>query len=153
MFFMINAWGMAMSGLLTVDQFIIELRSGKNDHALAAIDKMRKQGWLSDGSLAGVNLWGANLAGANLEGANLIGVNLSAANLTNVNLHLACLNKARLVGANLSGANLYETQFVGTSLRSVEFSEDTILPNGKHWTPDTDIAKFFDGAMYVSYSD
>lgn len=140
-----------MSGLLTVDELIVELRSGKNNRALAAIDKLRKYGWLSDGSLAGVNLWGANLAGANLERANLVGVNLSAANLSNVNLNLASLNKARLVGADLSGANLYEAQIVGTSLQSVIFDEHTILPDGNRWTLATNIAKFADGEVYLTH--
>jgi len=79
--------------------------------------------------LLGVNLEGANVEGAHLEGANLGGSNLEAANLEG-----AFLGAANLEGANLQRAVLGE----GT------FDENTTLPDGTKWTPDTDMARFTD---------
>ncbi len=132
---------------------IQDLRSGKNDRTLQAIDKLRKLDLLSDGSLAGVNLWGANLAGANMQRANLIGVNLSAANLSGVDFRLACLNKVRLAGADLRGANLSNAQLMGTSLNNSTCDETTILPSGEHWTPDVKFEMTESIKVHLDYND
>jgi len=74
---------------------------------------------LIDSEKTVINLGGANLAWANLAWANLVGANL--------------------VGAYLRGAYLERAWLKGAQL-----SEDSILPDGTKWTPDTDIARFTD---------
>ncbi len=82
--------------------------------------------------LQGADLSGANLTNTFLREANLEGVDFSHANLTEANLRNTNLKRADLSGANMQGAKL-----IGTML-----NETTILPNGSHWTPDTDLTKF-----------
>ncbi|MEM9955053.1 MAG: pentapeptide repeat-containing protein [Chloroflexota bacterium] len=105
---------------------IIQMRSKDNATALSAIERLRSNNWLQDGSLINANLEGANLQGANLSGANLKGVrldgaNLEGADLSDANLERANLNKANLKKAKLFKANLSRTksefvQMVGANL-------------------------------------
>jgi hypothetical protein len=97
------------------EQLVRDASSRVNDVAINAIHQMRKRNWLegdNNGLLSGTDLRGANLQGADLRDANLQG--------------------AKLFGAELQGADL------GVA----EFDEHTILPDGLHWTPDTDLTKF-----------
>jgi uncharacterized protein YjbI with pentapeptide repeats len=122
---------------------------------------------LQGASLGGANLQGANLVGANLQGARLSGANLQGADLKYANLQraqlweaklqrshlwIANLQGANLVGANLQGAELYQVNLQqavlvranlqGAKLQSAVFDEDTLLPDGTRWTPDTDMTQF-----------
>lgn len=81
---------------------------------------------LSGTDLNGAILFRAYLSGANLSGANLIEANLIEANLIGANLSRADLSGANLRGANLGGANL----------------RGSILPDGRTWTPETDMSVF-----------
>jgi len=126
---------------------------------------------LQESLIAGANLQGAKLSGANLQGANLHSINLKGAQLTDANLQDTWLNDANLQGANLSGANLQNAwlsvcicgeppanlqaanlsganlsgaNLEGTTLTDALLDENTILPDGTNWTPDTDIARFTD---------
>jgi uncharacterized protein YjbI with pentapeptide repeats len=104
---------------------------------------------LQEADLIWANLQGANLAGASLQGARLGGANLQEAYLSEADLqeaHLggadlqeACLTKTNLQGANLSKANL-----LGAGLVNAILSEDTTLPDGTKWTPNTAMARFTD---------
>ena len=138
---------------------IAQMRSQVQDVAIAAAEELRRRGWLTDGSLRGANLFEANLQGVGLYQADLRGANLGLANLqeadlfmTNLqgttlsaaNLQGAHLAGANLQGAHLAGANLQEAGLLGAYLQGAEFNEDTTLPDGRPWTPDTDMARFTD---------
>ncbi len=153
---------------------IMRMGSRVNDTAVSAADELLERGWLRDGSLKGVNLIDANLQGANLINANLQGVVLGGANLFgallaqvdlqegrlgrtnlqgadcwNADLKRAEFWLANLKGANLERANLQGASFLQANLQEVElseawFSENTELPDGTYWTPDTDMTRFTD---------
>ncbi len=90
--------------------------------------------------LTGATLVKTNFQGANLQGAYLLGANLEGACLAGANLRDATLTKAQLQGANLEGANLCKVKFI----MEASFDEQTTLPGGTKWTPDTDMARFTD---------
>jgi hypothetical protein len=128
---------------------IAQLGSSVKDMAVAAAEELERHGWLQDGSLRGADLFRANLQGADLAMADLQGVCLVLANLreaqllgTNLRgaiLYLVDLQEAWLSEADLQGADLTEADLQGAI-----FSEDTTLPDGTKWTPDTDMARFTD---------
>jgi hypothetical protein len=121
---------------------------------------------LSSANLAEANLSSANLAEANLNLANLEGVDfshaylkgtilafahlkeaaLNQANLKRANLVGAYLKGATLIQANLNGADLSEAHLDGAKIGKgwymVSMDETTILPDGSHWTPATDLTQF-----------
>jgi uncharacterized protein YjbI with pentapeptide repeats len=94
------------------------------------------------------------LQNADLQGANLISTDFSDESGEVTNLIEAKLQKALLINANLKGAMLWEAHLEGADLRSavlqganlgkVSFDEETILPDGTHWTPETDTLRFTD---------
>lgn len=101
-----------------------------------------QRSFLSDADLNGAILLEANLAEGDLERGNL-----SSALLTEANLTGARLIGTRLVGADLRGVNLNKADLRGAELKgakiiNVNANEDTILPNGERWTPDTDWTQF-----------
>lgn len=79
----------------------------------------------------------AILSEANLRDADLISTKLRNASLIKVILENAILRGVDLSGAVLSGANLKNAQ-----IEETVFDEKTILPDGKNWTPKTDLARF-----------
>ena len=112
---------------------------------------------LSGSDLEFANLRKANLLHARLKHANLRNAKLQEAQLILVNLRRADLYSANLVGAKLYGsdmqqanfeladlsdADLEETNLVGTDLRLATFNVHTILPDGKRWTPRTDLRRY-----------
>ena len=103
-------------------RLIHELGSRVNDVALRAVEELKKEGWLEDGSLHGAdlrdaNLQGAVLEGANLQGAVLWGANLQGAVLWEANLQGAVFGGANLQGVVFGGANLQGAVFGGANLR------------------------------------
>lgn len=84
--------------------------------------------------LQGADLWDANLEDAVLEGAELQGVNLLGAKL----------KRAMLVAVNLEGTNLVASNLQGTNFDDAFFDQNTRLPDGTYWTPDTDLTRFTD---------
>jgi uncharacterized protein YjbI with pentapeptide repeats len=98
--------------------------------------------------LQGACLVEANLQEADLHEANLRGADLFEANLQEANLKGANLQGADLLGANLRGADLFKANLQGAKLEGsewlvrAEFDENTILPDGSHWTPETDMTRF-----------
>ena len=121
--------------------------------------------------LYGANLTGSNLAFANMKGANLGVANMKGASLSHAHLersfltgtHLeganlnwtylegadlteAHLEGADLMGAHLEGANLFGAYLQGAKIKrnhtKAHMDEATILPDGSHWTPATDLTKF-----------
>jgi len=121
---------------------------------------------LQEADLLGANLAGAYLRYANLQGADLRGAKLQGAILSDTELQEADLWYTNLQGAILSGANLAEADLLGANLAGAilaganlegaillstnqirwdaSFHEDTILPDGTNWTPDTNITRFTD---------
>lgn len=101
--------------------------------------------YLFKADLEGADLEGEDLRNAHLSAANLRGANLRHADLRGAALIDADLRGADLTGADLRGAVLYQTQdapagvYLGTAAL---FDEDTILPDGAHWSPGTDMARF-----------
>ncbi len=170
-------------------RLIAELGSPINDVAKAAAQDLRRDGWLSDGSLEGCqlglsDLTGANLSAANLREANLNGAKLRGANLITANLNGADLNMANLRGADLSLAKLRRVKLRGAKLREADlsgvdlsgaklngaslsdvslynanlneadlseatFNENTVLPDGTKWTPNTDMKQFTEPKIEV----
>lgn len=92
--------------------------------------------------LQGAKMKVANLKRANLDGTNLEGAYLPHANLEETSLGGACLKKANLYFARLGGANLTMASLEGANLIGVSYNRRTILPNGSHWTPGTDMSRF-----------
>lgn len=94
---------------------------GSSDHATAvrAANEMQAEGWLTDGSLAGVDLALANLESAVLKAAVLPAANLTSASLVSANLQQANLAGATLDDCIASGANLKASHLTSASLRSV----------------------------------
>ena len=74
---------------------------------------------------------------ANLRSADLVGFQLQ-----NVDLCGADLRGAKLNGADLTGARLCDEFGFAIIDGTTVFSEDTILPDGSFWTPETDMRKF-----------
>lgn len=155
-------------------RLIRDLGSVVNDVTKHAAEELSTLGWLEDGSLQGadfmaanlqeVNLAFARLHGANLEfarlhGAHLIGADLQEAVLLGARLQGADLRGTRLQGAILMGANLHGAALKGVRLQGAdlrganlekalldgaEFDENTVLPDGSHWAPETDLKRFTD---------
>ncbi len=127
-------------------QLIREAGGQSNETAKAAVDWLRSKDWLEGeiGLLRGVKLESANLSGANLYSANLSGANLYRANLSDANLYSANLSGAELWYADLSGAKLQAANLKGANLGGVHFDENTELPDGTNWTPETNMERFTD---------
>lgn len=138
---------------------IAKMASRNNETALEAVKQLRQRGWLADGSLENADLRRANLDSVNLQyctlsNANLSGASLQSANLRQANLSKADLDNADLRGANLSEANLSDANLSGSYLLGTvlheyyfgeaQLSEETWLPNGESWTPDTDMRQYTD---------
>ncbi len=102
---------------------ILQMGSPDNVLAVEAVRQLCQNGWLTDGSLRGVNLKEANLQGADLESANLQGAILCRANLQGAKLSKANLRHADLYEANLQKANLEEADLQGARLEEANLSE------------------------------
>lgn len=111
-----------------VQQLIHDMGSQVNTIALQAAEELRREGWLTDGSLQGDELLqygaidGVNVGGVELRQCNLQGSDLNNAKLKNADLEYAQLQHADLIGANLIGASLYganlsKAQLIGTYLQ------------------------------------
>lgn len=96
-------------------QLIREMGSPDNGIALRAVEELRAQGWLVDGSLKRANLEGANLKGANLANADLTNAILWSANLEDARMTHAILAGAYLEWTNLKDADLREADLSGVS--------------------------------------
>ncbi|MBK8900266.1 MAG: pentapeptide repeat-containing protein [Anaerolineaceae bacterium] len=97
---------------------ILQMSSPINSVAREAIRMLRTRGWLTDGTLRGINLRWANLQDAYLEGANL----------PDTNLFRARLKGAHLQWSNLEGAKgLKDEQLVHLhNLRGAAMPDGTI---------------------------
>jgi uncharacterized protein YjbI with pentapeptide repeats len=136
---------------------ILDLKSGDKTEYVKALDQLKANHWLVDGSLEKANLAnaklphqelayinlkgaylrnvdfeGAKLVYAELENAVLIDANLRDADLSSCDLENADLKNADLRGASLGGANLK-----GANLTNAKFDHTTkwIKPVGQEQIP------------------
>lgn len=116
--------------------WIAQLGSPDASVSRHAIKILWARGWLQDGSVRGANLWGANIESGDLGGADLQNINFWAANLRNTRLW-SDLRGTNLHAADISGAELSNYRF-----GSATFDETTKLPDGKNWSPETDMGRF-----------
>lgn len=110
-----------------------QMASPDNDFALEAVRIARLQGWLQDGSFAGIGLGSSNLENAHLGEANLTGASFLYANLNGASLWSADLSFSNLAFAdlsqvnakhiNLSGANLDNTTMANADLLSANLAD------------------------------
>lgn len=106
-----------------------------------------RQADLTSADLRNVNLNEAHLEGANLQGANLENAYLGKSGLLQANLkgaHLLAttLKEAHIWQADLRGAYMLYANLEGAKFKDTQFDETTTLPDGKKWTPTTDLRRF-----------
>lgn len=107
------------------EQLIRQLHSYYNPVALQSIEELRVLGYLSDGSLNGLDLRGSDWREANLYEAVLIG-----ADLRNASLH-----HADFARANLKDAQVTEEQLVTTKILWLCIMPDGSLYDGRYNLP------------------
>jgi uncharacterized protein YjbI with pentapeptide repeats len=104
-------------------QLIRELRSPDNGIALRALEEIKANGWLKNGTLRRSDLAGANLEGCDLTGADLQGANLSRANLKDATMLSINLKNATLISADLRNAKLGNIKFEESPFAALVFRE------------------------------
>ena len=100
-----------------MEQLAREMGLKDNAFATKAVKELRAHGWLTDGSLRGIDLGASDLSGADLSNADLINVTLTAANLNR-----AFLSNAKLIGATINGANIENADLRESNLSNVDLS-------------------------------
>lgn len=105
-----------------LQQLIREMGSKNNAFATKAAKELRAYGWLTDGSIQGVDLEAADLSKSDLGHANLSGAALIATNLNGAYLASAILIGATIKGANLEDANLSDADLSDADLRWSDLS-------------------------------
>lgn len=140
-------------------ELLLQLSSPSNDFALEASRQLDQLGWLEDGTLSGTEFSGGNLKGAKFLAADLsrtwwIGAHFEKASLSETKFNEASFTfcffndtdcwrvdfeNAVIASCVFRGANLIDANMCGA-----RFDEGTILPDGKPWTPDTDMTRFTD---------
>jgi|GEM_PF-2361156 len=114
------------------ETLIRQMGSGDNATALNAVNELRADGYLFDGTLQGKTLENASLTGANLVDANLSGTRLRNTDLSD----------AKLMNANLEGADLRYANLENATLLNAHFDSKTILPDEQHWHPAIDMTVY-----------
>lgn len=92
-------------------RLVRELGNEQKGISSRALQELRENGWLSDGSLANADFRNANLSGLDFTGADLRNVNLTSADLDraifkDANLSNADLSNAKLRAVNMENCNL-----------------------------------------------
>jgi hypothetical protein len=105
-------------------RLIRQLGSRVNSLAQQAAEDLRAYGCITDGSLRGKGFQKAHLEETKLWEADL--------------------QDADFFGARLQRADLWAANLQGVNFEYAEFDEATNLPDGSHWTPDTDMSRFTD---------
>jgi hypothetical protein len=128
-----------------------------------------ENGILKGKDLAKAKLKGADLIGANLEHTSFLmtdlrNADMAYAKLYNADLSFSKLQKTRFDFANLEntdldnsnlqeallrdtilkGAKLHNVNLLGAHLKGAILNEETILPDGTYWIPETDMSRFTD---------
>jgi hypothetical protein len=110
------------------EQLISQMSSTIRDISIPAVEELRRNNWLEDGSLRGAKLFEANLEGAelgraNLEGVSFYGCNLKGAYITEANLQKTDFSAANLEGAYLGFSNFHGALFMAANLRKASLTE------------------------------
>lgn len=100
----------------TKQLLIHQMGSQINHEAQRAVELLRAEGWLTDGSLNLKMFQGADLKDCDLSNGKLIGADFSRANLT----------RAKLTGAKMSGTSLLETDLIRTTMINTEFDKANV---------------------------
>jgi uncharacterized membrane protein YeaQ/YmgE (transglycosylase-associated protein family) len=108
--------------ILVRDQLLRQLHSYYNPFALQSIEELRVLGYLSDGSLNGLDLRGSDWRDGNLYEAVLVGADLRNASLYN----------ADFARANLKDAQVTEEQLVTTKILWLCTMPDGSLYDGRY---------------------
>lgn len=145
---------MLVRGRQEKERLIRQMHSKDNGLALQAVGELGAHGWLGDGSLVGARLvtanlrgmrmWDADLKETDLHGANLAQTRLERVNFSRANLWSVDLGGARLYHCNLEGADLMYANLTESTFKQVEMDQDTRLPDGSYWSPETDLERFTD---------
>lgn len=117
-------------------ELIHKLRSPDNKRVLQAIEELRVNGMLEDGSLRCVPLCHVHMQGADLVSASLVEIDfhqahLQEADFSNANLSSAKLNRADLRGANFSRSNLKDADLFKADLNGARNLTDEQLSQAK----------------------
>lgn len=124
-------------------RLINDLRSRDRRVSLAALEKLRRRGWLANGALAYADLRYADLHAYDLSGADLRGADLRRANLWEADLSRACLAESRLTQTDLEEANLQRADLRGANVWGANLHRAT-LPDGGRWHEGLDMARYTD---------
>lgn len=103
------------------EQLIRELGSTVHDVAIKAVEELRSEGWLYDGTLSGSNLAQANLQGADLRKAVINGSALVRANLRRTNWSYADCRDVDFTSSLLIGA-----RFFYSDMTRAKFGQNTV---------------------------
>jgi uncharacterized protein YjbI with pentapeptide repeats len=108
-----------------------DLRNSNLQHADLVSSTFRRA------DLTFTNLKDVDLMLASLEEANLYKANFESSVLSYTNLRGADLREAQLHQVDLEEANLQDAD-----ITNAQFDERTRLPDGRFWTPETDLSRF-----------
>lgn len=109
------------------EQLAREMGLKDNAFATKAVKELRAHGWLTDGSLYGIDLGASDLSGADLSDADLHNATLTAANLNRAFLINAKLIGATINGANIEDADLRNANFSNADLRWSDMSNADLM--------------------------
>jgi hypothetical protein len=152
---------------------VLQLQSEDETQKQAALDMLRRSGWLYSlqsitEDLSGVDLSNENLENVNFGSIGFEAVNFHNANLANTHFTTSTFGNSSLRDTDLSFANLEGAVFIYTHFHNVtfyeanlknvsfqpfctnsgcfesDFDETTILPDGSFWTVGTDMTRFTD---------
>lgn len=112
-------------------QLIKKMSDPSNRVALEAVNAIREQGWLTDGSLAYADLRYSHLQHADLHDADLYKTNFNLADMRWVNLSCANLAGARLTRANLFQADFQDAVLDGACLMGANLQSSRNLEVGQ----------------------
>lgn len=104
---------------------------------------------LKKSNFVGANLshckaWGAKCYKADMRGVNFTNARIYRIDFTKTDLHQAIFKGANIEGANFTEANLRDAVFADAIFITQNAKPDTVttLPDGSHWTPETDMTRF-----------
>lgn len=122
---------------LLLKQLIREMGSYDNGTAIRAIEAIKDEGWLTNGTLSGLrwkfpNLEGTNLQRANFKSSQLLGANLQYVSAYHVNFENARLDSSDLKYGKFNVANCKNASFPYVDMRYADFRyvnfENAYLP-------------------------
>jgi uncharacterized protein YjbI with pentapeptide repeats len=137
--------------MLSKTELVNRLYSPQQKYVAQAVEELRLQGWLTDGSLRGAGLCRVQLQGMDLSEADLRDVDFHQAGLEAANLNRAKLQGARFTRANLSGADfsqagLTNAEFYKANLRgAVNLSEHQLRHVKRLWGAILPSGETYDG--------